>query len=409
MLREAEKQRLQDATSVAARFLDTAEDKVTSVCENARPGDADVVRLELLRQLEPLDPATVRGATVSDPTTWTTVEFGAERVRVPDYVSIPFPAGTAGPAPLFVRAWPKQNGMQFHVHVHARSDDEEHAAAYLADLLAAGRGERSPYYHRVVEAFYGQFGLAFRLVELDAGDRSSLVLAPHVWEAVVRNVDRMFERMDRLAAAGLGTNRGLVLSGPPGTGKSALCRVLAQEYQGQATVTIVSASAGQHLLGEVYERMNDLGPALVLVEDLDLLIGDREDRQREALVHYLTVLDGLMTRHSRVVTVATTNDAELIDAAAIRAARFDQVVALPLPDEEQRSAIFSLYLAAVDNTADVALLAQAAGGFSGADIREVVRGAVLDAEDHVVAHDDLERAVTRRRDALEVPAVGFGR
>lgn len=107
--------------------------------------------------------------------------------------------------------------------------------------MAAGRGSASPYFGRVLEAYYGQGGLNLRVVELEPTDRSMLVLGDAVWDAVERNVDRMLEKMDQMERAGLGTNRGLILAGPLGTGKSALCRALALECSGRFTVTIVSA------------------------------------------------------------------------------------------------------------------------------------------------------------------------
>jgi cell division protease FtsH len=205
----------------------------------------------------------------------------------------------------------------------------------------------------------------------------------------------MFERMDVLRESGLGGNRGLLLAGPPGTGKTALCRALAAEYEGRATVVIVSAAVGSYLLGDLYERLDALAPALVLVEDLDLIVGSREEGAGPGLIQFLTVLDGLMTRHSGVVTIATTNDPSAIDAAATRAARFDQVVYLGLPSEEARRAILELYLSRVSHDADLDDLAARSDGLSGADLREVVRSAVLDSDNDTLTPDDLAQTLKR--------------
>ena len=116
-----------------------------------------------------------------------------------------------------------------------------------------------------------------------------------------------------------------------------------------------------------------------------------------------------MTHHSGVITIATTNDASLVDRAARRAARFDQVVEFRLPDVAQRHEILSLYLAKVRHSADVAVLAAESDGFSGADLREVVRAAVLDADDvNDITHDEVRHALADRARHLEKPGrTGF--
>jgi DNA polymerase III delta prime subunit len=130
-----------------------------------------------------------------------------------------------------------------------------------------------------------------------------------IWTSLDMNVHRMFARMDVFRSAGLGSNRGLLLAGPLGTGKTVACRILAAELLGTATPIFVESKVGEYVLHQLYEELSGLGPALVLLEDLDLLAGSRDEQtQRSALFDFLTILDGLMTQHHEVVTVATTND-----------------------------------------------------------------------------------------------------
>lgn len=401
-----ERERRRDARVVAGGFLGVPPDQLAVVSENVPTIDVVPVLLEVGRQVTALPSPEELGIRWAEPITWEPVDIHGARLHVPKYFSFAVPAGDLSRVPLVVRGWPAQMTMQY-VEVLSRPGDEAEARSFLTDLLAASQGPRSPYFGRVIEADYGQGGLVLRTVELERIDRSTLVLDEAVWDAVTRNVDRMFEKMEVMARAGLGTNRGLLLAGPPGTGKSALCRALALEYAGARTVTIVSAAAGQHLLGEVYGRMDSLGPGLVLIEDLDLLVGDRGDHARFPLVQFLSVLDGLMTRHAGVVTIATTNDASLVDDAALRAARFDQVVELTLPDLEQRAAILTNYLRHVEHDVDVGLCARRSDGFSGAELREAVRAALLDAEHASLDQQDLERSLRRRLD-LRVEARARG-
>lgn len=393
--------RRSDSGAMAADFLGVPVSGVVEVARSVVGADIPSVKLILADLAGTADPSTLVGAEPSAAVTWSTVELGAERCRVPEYISIPCRDGSLASVPVYLQAWPKNHDATLFLRAYVRASDEAVVQDALDELLAAAAGPRSPYLHRLVEASAGQGGPTLRIVDLEPTERESLVLPPDVWASVHRNIDRMFERMERLDAAGLGTNRGMILAGPPGTGKSALCRSLAHDYVGRATVTIVSASAGQYVLGQLYEKLDRLAPALVLIEDLDLLVGDRGDRERFPLIQFLTVLDGLMTHHSRVVTIATTNDIDLVDAAASRAARFDQVVEIGLPDISTRAAILEVYLRRVDHGADVERLARETDGFSGADLREVVRSAVLDAPDGPIGHVDLMAAVALRRGHLE--------
>lgn len=406
MLAEAEHKRHDDPVYMSSHYLDVAVSDILILNTSIPMIDADAVRLELGRQMVGIPAEGVSAPRFDEPVTWGELRLGTETVRVPDYLGLRAPAGTLAAAPLVVRSWPRPNNLDYFVQVCAREGDREHAESYVENLRASASDERCPHRRRILEIGTGRLGLEVTVVALEAIGREDLILDKDVWDAIHRNVDRMFDRMDRLAAAGLGTNRGLVLSGPPGTGKSALCRALALEYEGQVTVAIISASAGQYLLKNTYEHLDRLAPALVLIEDLDLLVGDRERYGGGPLVEFLTVLDGLMTHHGGVVTVATTNDVKMIDDAAIRAARFDQVVPLALPDESQRRDILAVYLRSVAHDGDLDALAQRAEGLSGADLREVARSAVLDAQADVVSNDELSKSLERRRAFVEQLPVG---
>lgn len=127
----------------------------------------------------------------------------------------------------------------------------------------------------------------------------------------------------------------------------------------------------------LYEALQHLAPALVVMEDVDLVVGDRRHGASGALVEFLVAIDGAVSRHHGVVTIATTNDVDAIDAAAKRAARFDVVVRVPLPDATARAAILDRYLDGVATDVDTRRVASGTDGASGADLRELVTLAVL--------------------------------
>lgn len=103
-----------------------------------------------------------------------------------------------------------------------------------------------------------------------------------------------------------------------------------------------------------------------------------------ALNDFLLALDGAMSRHAGVVTVATTNDVSAIDPAARRASRFDCVVTVGLPDRRARTQILRRLLDRLgqDGAAvDAARVAAVTDGLTGADLRELVSLAVLHGAD----------------------------
>ena len=170
----------------------------------------------------------------------------------------------------------------------------------------------------------------------------------------------------------------MLLFGPPGTGKSALCRVLAAELVGDVTVVFCDARAIGARIGAVYSELTRLAPALVVLEDLDLVVGNRRNgREGGGLHDFLTALDGVMSNHDGIVTIATTNDVKALDDAAVRAARFDRIIEIPLPDVGLRASILRRYLGVLGGSIDAPAVAAATDGASGAALRELIRRAVL--------------------------------
>jgi SpoVK/Ycf46/Vps4 family AAA+-type ATPase len=157
--------------------------------------------------------------------------------------------------------------------------------------------------------------------------------------------------------------------------------VIAAELAGRVTVLFCEASVVSEHLEELYAELVHLGPSLVVLEDIDLVVGQRTSGSGRALLGFLTALDGVMSQHKDVITVATTNDPKALDAAAKRAARFDRLIEVPLPCIEARATILARYLGEVAERVDVGAVAQATNGASGADLRELVRRSVLEYGD----------------------------
>ena len=383
-LREA----LLDWKTLSATHLGVPPDEIALLFEKCR-GPYVRPLLELIGdQLAAYPEVEIGGASPGNLPEWRRVERDGTTVSVPDAMTIYWDAGTAAEVPLVLAIWTNNQGERV-VLVRSGLEHRAIAQAYLDGLLAEVRGSANPYRGHLLKASHdSQGGIALETFPDPSGSRDDLVLPPAIWSALDVNVHRMFERVEAFKAAGLGSNRGILLAGAPGTGKTAACRVLAKEVLGRATPIFVQAEVGQYMLGQLYAELDTFGPSLVVIEDLDLLVGDREEHTaRSAVFDFLTVLDGLMTSHHDVITVATTNDPNAIDAAVRRAARFDQVVTFPLPDAAARKQILSVYLQQVDHEVDLATAAEATEGRSGADLREYVREALLRSENRVTTDD----------------------
>jgi len=216
-----------------------------------------------------------------------------------------------------------------------------------------------------------------------AASRSLLKLDDSLWTTVDRSVHRVIALADDLEARGLGTSSGVLLVGPPGTGKTQLGMVLAGELQGRATVLVPGGPVVAHFLTDLFDLAGWLSPSLVLMDDLDLIAGERGTMNPHALREFLNVMDGGLADRSGVVVVASTNDHKKVDKAAQRASRFDTVIKMEAPSYAGRLAILERYLAWCEAPVDREAVARATDGATGADLKEVVRQAVLDTVDDI--------------------------
>ena len=312
--------------------------------------------------------------------TWTRIDLDGEHLSVPSAAAASFPAGTACAADVVVQLVEHDFEPEpASLRVIARPADHTAARALADDLLATARRDKGFFRGRVLHAD-SRLPLKLEPTTLGPGGRDDLVLPAEVWAEVDANVAALTTRAPLLRELGLGTNRGMLLTGPPGVGKSALSRVVARELAGAFTVIIVDAAAATSVLRQVYRETVDLGPCVVILEDVDLYLGDRKAGARgTALADFLAVLDGTEV-YTDVLTIASTNDPRALDAAATRSARFDAVIHLDPPDRAACARILERYLGALagEDAVDAASVAASLpAGLTGADLREVVRRAVL--------------------------------
>jgi hypothetical protein len=225
-----------------------------------------------------------------------------------------------------------------------------------------------------------------------------LIMPQETLAAVQRQVVDVARHKQRLLASGQHLKRGLLLYGPPGVGKTHTVRYLIANLTGTTVISLTGGSL--HLIAEACSVARALEPAMLVVEDVDLIAEDRgmHPGDHPMLFQLLNEMDGL-AEDVDVVFVLTTNRADLLEPAlAARPGRVDQAVELTLPDRDARRRLFELYRGSlrVDVSGLDAVLARTEG-VTASFLKELTRRAAVraaDADDAEGAGDDAPLSVT---------------
>lgn len=341
----------------------------------------------------------------AQPPTWTQTEIGGQRFRHPLCLRAYFPAGSLLADTGCVIGIEARDSMMCspEVSVYVAPGDQDQARTVL-DRLADRATALNPYRGRAVRATYDH-GLSLSVIDpASTLTRATVIVPDEVWNEVDLGVSAVRDHHGLLNIHGLGARRGVLLCGPPGTGKSAVSAVIASEVVGEFTVIYVEAKAGAQLLTAVVEEAQRLGgPVLLVLEDVDLWCRDR-NTGGSGLSELLQAMD--IQPDARILTLASTNDAATLDKAAIRTGRFDSIVEVGYPDRPDAARILAALIGtlpgaqAVDTAAVVAALPEHTRG---SDIREIVRRAVLSGGDGHVSTATLLAEVGSGRYRATVP------
>jgi hypothetical protein len=323
--------------------------------------------------------------------------------------------GPEGPLCAFVRRG-EENGPAPGLAVQVTAADPAVASRFLADLRAA-MVEHDVFRGQVITMEVNRRGER-RIVFLERPTlrADELVLPDGVLERIERHVVGPSRHRDELVRLGRHLARGLLLWGPPGTGKTHTVRYLAGQLTDATVVVLSGASLG--MVGAFGPLARRLAPAVIVLEDVDLVAQERSYGpfgSSPALFELMNEMSGLGD-DADVAFVLTTNRPDALEPAlAARPGRVDLAIEIPLPDEPARRRLLELYARGLElSEADLGAVVERTAGVTASFFRELLRKAALTAVDAgrtEVVGDDLAHALDElldERAALTRVLLGSG-
>ena len=283
--------------------------------------------------------------------------------------------GPRGPLAVWVRPDSLMFGRKVGVDVQAVTTD---AAQEFLDALKSLAKEHSVFRGRVVRFtadVHGNIDCAFD--PRPALERDELILPPSTIEGIEAHAIGIAETADRLRSFDRHLKRGLLLYGPPGTGKTLTIRYLVSRLE-TATVFVLTGTA-MAWLRFVTKLATELTPAVIVLDDVDLIAEDRNLGGMSPRRHLFDLLDAMDGLHedSDVLFVCTTNRPETLEKAiSARPGRIDQAVAVELPDADCRRRLIGLYGRGLDlSLSDVDTIVARTEGVTASFVKELLRKA----------------------------------
>ncbi|XP_058740743.1 cell division cycle protein 48 homolog [Vicia villosa] len=220
------------------------------------------------------------------------------------------------------------------------------------------------------------------------------------------------EHSDKFDKFGMAPSKGVFIYGPPGCGKTLLAKAIANEckvnfinVKGPELLTMWFGESEANVR-KIFDKASASAPCVLFFDELDSIatqrassVGDAGGAANRVLNQLLIEMDGVSAKKT-VFIIGATNRPDIIDPALLRPGRLDQVIYIPLPDEDSRHQIFKACLrkSPISQDVDIRALAKYTQGFSGADITEICQRACKYA-----IRENIEKDIEKERKKSENP------
>lgn len=228
----------------------------------------------------------------------------------------------------------------------------------------------------------------------------------NVKQELQETVQYPVEHPEKFLKFGMNPSKGVLFYGPPGTGKTLLAKAIANECQanfisikGPELLTMWFGESEANVR-DVFDKARVAAPCVMFFDELDSIakarggsVGDAGGAGDRVLNQILTEMDG-MNAKKNVFVIGATNRPDQIDPALLRPGRLDQLIYIPLPDENSRLSILKATLrkSPVAPDVDLNVIAKHTQGFSGADLAEICQRAAK-----LAIREDIEKDIAKER------------
>ncbi|HIH22656.1 TPA: ATP-binding protein, partial [Candidatus Micrarchaeota archaeon] len=205
-----------------------------------------------------------------------------------------------------------------------------------------------------------------------------------VKQALLETIELPLLREDLMKEFKVKPSKGILLFGPPGCGKTLMAKAASGELKASfqvlsgAEIMKLGYTQAVTVIKEAFNRARENAPAIIFVDEIETFAPQRGIGTSEVVGQLLTEMDGLKELKG-VVVLGATNRPSILDSAILRPGRFDKIFYISPPDNAGRAEMFKIHLGTFSEGLNLAALADATEGFTGADIAGISQEAKMQA------------------------------